>query len=137
MLILLLLKIICSTPTGQGLSQIVTVVTTNKLVSSAYLFSYGAPILSSVSPSSGDTAGGFLLTLSGTDFGVSGIVNFGSGICSIQSYSSSKITCLVPPGQGLGTLVTVSVSGQTSNSQQFSYLAPMLYSVTPTNGVSS
>ena len=68
-------QITCVLPAGQGASREVRVSAGNQ-TSAAASFSYAAPIISGLSPSSGPTAGGTTITLFGNNFGTSATVTF-------------------------------------------------------------
>ena len=77
--------------------------------------------LSSVSPNAGPV--GTSVTLSGSAFGAtqgSSTVNFGNVTANVTSWSDTSIVATVPSGLPTGPInVTVTVGGQTSNSQTF------------------
>ena len=79
------------------------------------------PTLSSLSPTSGVV--GTSVTLTGSNFGStqgSSTVTFGSTTASVSSWSDSSIVVTVPNTLSPGAVnVTVTVGGQTSNSQSF------------------
>jgi len=54
------------------------------------------PTISSVTPSSGSTSGGTLVTITGTGYSSGTSVKFGSSTCTIQTVTSTTITCTVP-----------------------------------------
>jgi endoglucanase len=78
-----------------------------------------APVLSSISPTSG--AAGSTITITGTNLGSSDSVDFGSTAATITASSSTSLTVTVPSSLVAGTSynVTVSSSGGTSNPESF------------------
>lgn len=126
-------QITCSSPAGSGTNRPV-IVTVAGQSSNTGLFTYAAPSLSQLQPSTGPTAGGFTLTLTGQNFGSSGQVDFGSTPCPVSSWSDSQVTCTAPEGLGENIPVKVLVGGQSSNAMSFSYDAPTLVGVTPSVG---
>ena len=125
-------QITCSTPAGEGTGLTVTLTTQDGLEASASIFSYNAPVISSISPSLGPTVGGTLVTLTGSNFGVSDRgVSVGGVPCTIVSASGIEVVFEAPPGTGLGKMVVLTVKGQTSNTVFYGYNAPTLISVTP------
>jgi len=53
-------------------------------------------VITSCSPTTGTSAGGFVLVLSGANFSSSSVVNIGNNSCPIVSQSSTSISCIVP-----------------------------------------
>ncbi len=86
-----------------------------------------APTVTGISPSSGSTAGGTSVTISGTNLTGASAVNFGSSeATNVAVVSSSQITATSPPGSGTVD-VTVTTAGGTSPTgaaDQFTYNAP-------------
>lgn len=93
-----------------------------------------APVLASLSPTSGPTTGGISLVLSGSDLGASGTVTVGGEDCPAASWTSSSITCTLPEGVGSNAAVVVSTGGLPSNVLYFSYDAPSISGISPTSG---
>ncbi len=107
----------------------VTVTTPNgaSAISSADQYTYVGqntlPVITSVSPASGSTAGGTTLTITGTGFSsVLGVV-VGSGTATgVNVVSSTELTAITPAG-GAGTVgVGVVTSAGTSNLGLFTYV---------------
>ncbi len=129
--------ITCLSPAGSA--GAVAVVVTNPDSQTAALaggFTYvPPPTLSSVSPSSGTTAGGTAVTLSGSGFASGAAVAFGAGSAtSVVWVSSTQITCATPAGTAGPVGVTVTnPDGQSGTlSAGFTYVAPLtLGSVAP------
>ncbi|ABE40229.1 Outer membrane autotransporter barrel [Rhodopseudomonas palustris BisB5] len=101
----------------------------------------GSPTVSSVSPSSGPTAGGTSVTITGTNFGGATSVSFGSNSVPSSSFTSSSATQIVVPSPA-GSAGTVHVTvtnaigtSPTSSSDQFTYVAaPTIGSISPSSG---
>lgn len=71
------------------------------------------PIITSIAPTSGAVAS--TVTITGTNFGSSGKVRFGSTVATTSAWSATSITATVPAGLKAGaTKVTVSSDGRTS-----------------------
>ncbi len=142
-------RIVCTLTTGQGQGLNAHVTVSGAFAMSSATFSYSAPTISSLSPSSGTTAGGTALTIAGNNFGVSptAIINFASISRSFACTSpmilqvtstSQNLICVTSEGYGSGGLALVSVGGQsTTSSATFSYNAPTLADITPDNGMTS
>ncbi|WP_245171220.1 IPT/TIG domain-containing protein, partial [Streptomyces decoyicus] len=72
------------------------------------------PTLTSVTPTSGPTAGGTTVTLTGTGFTGATAVRFGATPASFVVNSATQITATAPAGSGT-VQVTVTGPGGTSN----------------------
>jgi len=101
------------------------------------------PTVTNVSPTQGSTAGGTLVTITGTDFVSGNTVSFGSGAGTAVVVNSATSISVTSPA-GAGTVhVTVSGAGGTSGTSpadQFTYVAPGQPTVTnvlPAQGVAS
>ncbi|CEO95040.1 hypothetical protein PBRA_003853, partial [Plasmodiophora brassicae] len=107
---------------------------------------FAAPTITSLSTgaNSPGTAGGYPLTVVGTNFGASGgaisvmvggaTAQQGGVSCSPVSIQVPhlQVTCTMPAGSGKQAPVYVVVSGQTSTSKAFAYAAPTVSSVSST-----
>ncbi|WP_432587038.1 IPT/TIG domain-containing protein [Streptomyces sp. HD1123-B1] len=121
-------------PPGSGNVQ-VTVVTpggTSNGVSYSYVV---APSLTSVSPNQGPAAGGNTVTITGSGLSGATAVLFGSTpATSFTVVSATQITAVAPAGTG-NVQITVVTPGGTSNGVAYSFTsAPVLSSVSPTQG---
>ncbi len=124
----------CTLPEGQGGPHDVAI-TVDGQTSGARSFSYAAPSITSISPSSAREAGGVRLTISGASFGTTAAATVGGHPCPVQTQTHTSIECTVPQGTGTGVNVAVVVAGQLSNTKPFDYLpAPSIFSIFPTNG---
>ena len=113
-------KIECELPAGQG-KELAIVVQYPGINSNAAKFSYLPPQITSINPASGPAAGGTLLTVSGTSFGLKGSVTVGGKACPVSVYEHTRITCTVPAGSGAKLPVAVIAGGQISNLAAFTY----------------
>ena len=107
---------------------------------SVSLFTYVTPLptVSSLSPRTGPTAGGTVVTIIGTNFTLASDVRFGAkGATNFQVISPTRITA-TSPAHTAGTVnVTVTIPGGasgTSPNDVFDYLAPKVTSVSPRQG---
>ncbi|WP_328545751.1 IPT/TIG domain-containing protein [Streptomyces platensis] len=133
-------QLTATTPPGTGTGTVQVTVTTpigisNQFVTYTYVTT-PAPVLSSVSPTSGPAAGGTTVTLTGTGFTGATAVQFGTTSASFIVNSATQITATAPAGSGT-VQVTVTGPGGTSNGQPFTYTTapvPALTSLTPTSG---
>ena len=96
------------------------------------------PTLSSVSPISGPTAGGTVLTLTGTQFVTGATVSVGGvAATSVNVASSTSITATAPAhAAGAVNVVVTNPDGQSATlNNAYTYIAPpTLSSVSPTSG---
>ena len=110
-------------------------------------FRYDAPVVTFMYPDVGPTAGGFVMTLKGRQFGTRNWgndtvqVNIAGQPCTLTTWlSDNVIECIVPKGVGARHPVQVIVGGQVyppENSDEmllFSYNAPIVLDVEPKNG---
>jgi hypothetical protein len=109
-----------------------------------FTFESNPPVVTSLSPTSGTTAGGTLVTITGTGFGPgdpNNAVAFG-GVAgtSVTAVSTTEITVLTPahaPGP-VAVTVTDSAGGPVTASQQYTFVTPpptpVLDGISPTSG---
>ena len=139
-------QITCTIPTGYGNNKAI-LVTISSQSSNSYAWSYPVPVVSTVSPLTGGTEGGYKLTIEGQYFGDTGSLLLGaigtatSGInCVSSSWTATKIICELASGSGQNLYAIVSSGGQTGAAPMgylFSYGAPTVTSVTPLTGSTS
>ena len=139
-------QITCTIPTGYGNNKAI-LVTISSQSSNSYAWSYPAPVVSTVSPLTGGTQGGYSLTITGQYFGDTGSLLLGtsalatSGInCVSSSWTTTKIVCELASGSGKNLYAIVASGGQTGAAPAgylFSYGAPTVTSVTPLTGPTS
>ncbi|RYY39098.1 hypothetical protein EON62_00005, partial [archaeon] len=152
-------QLVVDVPPYQGTGISVTVMlagqsstdraTPSSPVPAPVLVRYAVPELLSVSPQGGSTQGGFLLTLTGTNFGTLGggdpqvpVITVGGRPCIVPATfvplaNHSMLQCVAPAGYGADLPVAVSVSGQVTGASTatFTYAAPRLFApVTPATG---
>ena len=92
------------------------------------------PTVTSVSPTSGSTAGGTAITITGTNLGNASAVTVGSAACTnVVVVSATSITCTTPPGTA-GTASIIVTAGSQSNvaNTLFTYNAPATTTTTTT-----
>ncbi|MCI0341961.1 MAG: IPT/TIG domain-containing protein [Planctomycetales bacterium] len=134
--------ITCQTPSGA--MGPTTVVVTNvdaqqATLAGGYTFQGAAPTLSSVSPNAGPTAGGTLVTLTGTNFAAGATVTFGgTQATSVTVASTTQITCVTPAGSiGPASVVVRNVDLQAAALPAgftFQGPVPTLSTVSPNSG---
>jgi hypothetical protein len=133
-------QITATAPAGTGTVD-VTVVSTGgtSATSSADQFTYvSAPIVASVSPYAGPTAGGTSVTITGANFSGATAVNFGGVAGTIVSNTDTQIVATSPAGSAGTVDVTVTTAdgtSATSAADQFTYMvAPEITAITPNFG---
>uniref|UniRef100_UPI000B090E59 IPT/TIG domain-containing protein n=1 Tax=Nocardia fusca TaxID=941183 RepID=UPI000B090E59 len=121
-------------PPGTGTVQVT--VTGSGGTSNGVSYTYAAvPSLTSLTPSSGPTAGGTTVILTGTGLSTASAVNFGgTPATSFTVDSDTQITAVAPAGTGT-VQVTVTTAGGTTNGLAYTYVAvPTLTTLVPSSG---
>lgn len=81
------------------------------------------PTVTSVSPSSGSTAGGTSVIISGANFTGATSVSFGGSLASITSVSANSITATTPAhAAGSVSVVVTTPAGSSTGGPQFTYI---------------
>lgn len=127
----------CQLPAGQGRDLDVTVIASGGQTSNKKSFTYNKPTITNLFPASGDTPGGTLITVIGSNFGNSGSLTIDGRVCAVTSYDNNMVRCLTPAGQGSDVPVELTVSQQVSNTVLFDYSPPTLASVSPADAPTS
>ena len=138
-------SITCTTPSGTAGAADVKV--SNSGTEFATLtggFTYtaiSAPTITAIAPTSGSTAGGTAITITGTGFVAGATVSVGGAACTgVTVVSASSITCTTPAGTvgAKNVVVTNADTGAATLTGAFTYSAgvsaPTITSVTPTSG---
>ncbi len=143
--------------TSAGAAALVASVTGGSGATNVVIGSAGTFFLSGLSPSTGDPAGGALVTITGGGFVAPVSVTFGSSSANVKSVSPSAIQVIVPPsatpvpvGSTLQVSVTVNnnlggtLAGSATLSNAFTYVPggggiqqPQIFSVSPASGTNS
>jgi len=129
-------------PPGTGTVDVTVIAPTGtSAISAADQFTYvGAPVVSSLTPSSGPAAGGTSVTIDGSNLVDVLAVFFGNNQSTdVQSISSTELIAVTPPGSGTVSVEVVTADGAstTSSASQFTYTAgPAVTSVSPSSGAS-
>lgn len=121
---------------GGAAGTVQVTVTTSGGTSNGLAYTYLAvPALSSLSPNQGSTAGGTVVTLTGS--GLTGVTAVKFGATAALSFtvdSDTQITAVSPAGTGIVT-ITVTGPGGTSGAVTFIYVVvPTITSLSPTAG---
>ena len=134
-------QIILVTPAGTAGSSYPIVVTTNgKNVATTGSFTYaGVPTVTSFTPTSGPTAGGTTVTITGTNFINNSLVATVNGVpaTGVTYVSATQITLVTPAGVAgtSGPISVTTIGGTGTSSGNFTYLAaPTIASISPTTG---
>jgi hypothetical protein len=133
-------RIDCVTPVGTLGPADVTVENPDGGTASApAAYTYIAPRLDSVTPASGSTAGGTVVSLEGDGLSPGMRVDFGAArAASVEFVSQQKIRATTPPGEGTVDVTVVSRDGLSDSLPgAFRYLAgadPIVSAITPDHG---
>ncbi|WP_326592718.1 IPT/TIG domain-containing protein [Streptomyces brevispora] len=121
-------------PSGNG-SVGVTVTTPGGTSNPIPFFYVGAPFKQSLSPTSGSTAGGGIVTINGTGLSTASSVAFGANTAVPTVVSDGQITVSAPAGAAGSVGVSVTTAGGTNNGLSYTYVAvPTVTSLTPASG---
>jgi len=94
--------------------------------------SSGGPVITSLVPAEGPVAGGTIVQINGSGFGVAASVSFGSTPVSTFTVTPNAITFVTPPATAGSVQVTVNVGAASSNGVPFTYVAPpVITALTP------
>ena len=134
-----------TSPPGAGAVDVtVTTAGGTSATSAADRFTYGPPTVTAVSPSSGPTAGGTTVTISGTNFAPNTTsVKFGTAAASnVVVTSASSLTVTSPAGSGTVDVKVTTPAGTSavSAADQYAYTAvsaPTVTSISPSSGPSA
>nr|WP_246670128.1 IPT/TIG domain-containing protein [Bradyrhizobium stylosanthis] len=133
-------QITATAPAGSGTVDVrVTTIGGTSAVSAADQFTYiAAPTVTSISPTSGPTAGGTSVTITGTNFTGATAVSFGGTTAGgFSVVNATTITVTSPAGTGAVDVRVTTPGGTsaTSAADQFTYFAvPSVTSISPTAG---
>lgn len=132
-------QILCTVAAGMGtaLPVKVTVLDRSTTTSASLVFNYNAPVITAVTPLNSPTSGGGTMTITGTSFGITGLVRIGTMNCAPTGtgFTHTQILCLIPVGTGKNHAILVTVGGQSSTgSFAFSYDGPSVSSLSPATG---
>ncbi len=110
-------EIVAKAPANESAVVPVTVVTAygTSAVSPKSYFKYEAPIVTSVTPKSGSSAGGTKVTVEGAGFGASTTFIFGKTKASnVECGSTTRCTMVAPSAAKMGSVDVVAVGSKTS-----------------------
>jgi hypothetical protein len=95
-----------------------------------------APTLTSITPSTGSTAGGYNVTISGSNLrSATGVTIGGSACAPLSANTDTSVTCTTPSGTaGTSSVVVTTASGSNSANTLYTYVVPApAVSLTPTS----
>jgi len=140
-------QVVCTVPAAPAAGAVPVVVTNTitGLVSPAYTFTYTsvpvpvAPTITGLNPTSGEIAGGYPLTITGTNFGLTPTATVNGVNCPVTSSTNTQVVCTTPATGAPATVpvvVTNNDNGLSSAPQNFTYLntIPDILSINPTSG---
>ncbi|MET8765704.1 IPT/TIG domain-containing protein [Streptomyces sp. NPDC004658] len=137
-------QISAATPSGSVGPVPVTVISPSGTSNTTVTFTYTAspPAVTGLSPSSGPTSGGTVVTVTGTNLSGATQVRFGSvNASSFIVVSATRITAVSPPGSPGSVPVTVTTPAGTSAAAPESYFfyspVPTLTAISPSAGPAS
>jgi IPT/TIG domain len=127
-------QITVTSPAGTGTVNITVTTPGGSAGAGTFTYMTPAPVVTALSPSSGTTAGGTAVMISGTNLG-GATVSFGGAAAKIAADSGTQITVTSPPGSAGAVIVTVTTPGGTS-SGNFTYVipAPAISAISPSSG---
>ena len=135
-------SITATSPAGSGAVDVTVTIPGGgtSATNSSDVFKY-VPSVTSVSPTSGPTAGGTSVTINGTGFTGATAVSFGGTAASTYTVNSSSKITATAPAEPAGivdiTVTTPSATSTTSTADQFTYQAPPTATISsPTNSQS-
>lgn len=99
-------------------------------------FDYDPPLIGNILPAAGRTLGSELITLYGESFGFTPTVTIDGIACAITNNTHRQIVVRTPENIGTNRLVYVAVAGQSSTPNYFSYIGPLISSVSPSQAAS-
>ncbi|MDB1087873.1 IPT/TIG domain-containing protein [Streptomyces sp. ACA25] len=121
-------------PSGTGVVG-VTVTTPGGTSNPVPFYYVGAGFKTALAPTSGSTAGGDTITLTGTGLSTASSVDFGGNSVTPTVVSDNEITAIAPAGTAGPVSITVTTAAGPNNGLTYTYYAvPDLTAVTPDAG---
>ncbi|MGZ0655047.1 IPT/TIG domain-containing protein [Coraliomargarita sp. W4R72] len=87
--------------------------------------------IKSISPTSGSSTGGYLITITGVKLDNPDKVSLGGRTVKVKSSNGSTIVGVVPPGEGLNQAVVVKLGKKVTSPQKFSYKSATISELKP------
>ena len=124
-------SITCTAPAGTVGARDVVVTNTDtgaSTLTGAYTYiAISSPTITTVAPTSGSSAGGTAITITGTGFVVGAVVSVGGAVCTgVTVVSATSITCTTPAGTvgARDVVVTNADTGAATRTSGFIYTTP-------------
>lgn len=130
------ISLTCTAPAGTGLTKDVVVTTPAGSGTSTGSFNYDSPTVLSINPSSGTTAGGTSVTISGSNLRSATGVTIGGNACnSLSANTDTSVTCTTTAGSaGAVSVVVTTASGSNAGNTLYTYVTPApVLSMSPTS----
>ena len=131
-----------TTPSGSAGAKNVVITTAGGSVTagSAFTYTVPAPTYTSLTPTSGTTAGGTSVTITGTNLSSATSVTVGGSTATISSNTATAITITTPSGSaGTKNVVITTAGGSVTAGSAFTYVvpAPTYTLLSPTSGTTA
>lgn len=124
-------------PAGHGVVG-VTVTTPGGTSNPLPYYYIEPPTKTSLSPTSGVTAGGNSVTVTGSNLNTASAITFGANAGTITASNAGTVTATVPAGTAGTVAVTVTTAGGSTNGLFYTYVdAPTITTVDPNEGPTS
>jgi hypothetical protein len=132
-------SITVTTPTGIGTVNVtVTTAGGTALDSNAYTYNTppGFPTVTGNTPAGGPSAGGTTVTVTGTNFLGTSVVDFGTQAAFFSGVTATSLTAIAPAGSGTVGITVTTAAGKSAPGGQFAYTtpAPTVTAVSPSSG---
>jgi hypothetical protein len=129
--------IVAQVPSGLSLGTVPLIVTTSYEASNSVAFAViGTPVVTSLSPNSGDADSEVTITGSNFESTLGQSVTFGGLSATIHSWSNTSIVAYVPSGATTGNVVVTTAAGAVSNGVSFTVPA-VITGLNPISGLVS
>jgi hypothetical protein len=132
-------QVTCVTPVHAAGAVTIVVTASAGTGTGTNLFTYlAAPSITTLSPTTGTTAGGTTVTITGTGLtGTTGVTFGGTAATSVNVVSATQVTCVAPAHAAGAVNVVVTTPGGTATSTGgFTYAVPVpgITTISPNNG---
>lgn len=136
-------SITATSPSGTGMVDVQVITpsgTSASIAADQFTYSASAPVVTSINPQSGSTAGGTSVVITGTGFTGATSVGFGAtGASNMSVTSDTQISVTSPAGTGTVDITVMTPAGTSAvtAADQFTYAsstAPTVTSISPTSG---
>lgn len=120
-------------------STYVTVTTAGGVATASTSYLYvDVPTIQTASPTAGPTAGGNVITITGTNFSTTSSVTIGGVVASFTVVNSTTLTAVAPPGSPGSVDVEVTTAGGSATATEiYTYVAAPADPISPNQGPTS